>query len=334
MKQLASSNGPEIYHYYLSRIISNASTHIQGLSQHFQQYKEDLAAPPHNLPAHGPSAAAWRLLVSEAARAARDITLAPQFTLAVLSPMNSTSLPLPSLRLFGLPRQFLFSLAAFSLSATNIFPPSHPAHEQLEEILYQAYDATLTELHAAPGSRFWTYQLSPNHAPFSEDLSMQEARNLLLAMYPKPPSPQGASSRPPSPTNPLAPHPALLETFRRAGLIQGLCRKFQSPAVVLQTLSALSPGGPPRSPESIPLEHMLFEVGELTNDEQIVETIIQRWWRPWILESEDLALRNAEMTRTFHGLLEGLTMKRLLSINKVVEVLSSIVSNPQGSVSC
>jgi len=304
-----------------------ANPYIQGLSQHFQQYKEDPAAPPHNLPTHGAPAVAWRLLVSEAARAARDVNLAPQFAYAVMSPMNSTCLPIPSLRLFGLPPQFLFSLAAYALAATNTFPSSHPSHKQLTEILYQAYDGTLAELHAAPGSNFWTYQSSPNHPLFSEDLSMQEARNLLLAIYPRSAPIESANSRPPTPTNPTAPHPAVLDTYRRAGLIQGLNRKFQSTALVLQTLTALSPGGPPRTPESIPLEHILFELAELTTDDQTVEAIIQRWWRPWILESDDLQLRNLEMTRTFRGLLEGLSVKRLIDIHKVVDVLAQIVSH-------
>jgi CCR4-NOT transcription complex subunit 1 len=315
-----------MYYYFLSRVCTSANQHIASLSQHFQQYKEDPAAPPHNLTNHGTSAIAWRLLVGEAARAARDVNLGPQFALTVLSPMNATSsLPIPSLRLFGLPPQFLFSLAAYTLAASNVFPSSHPSYKHLEEILYQAYDGTMLELHS-PGSNFWTYQISPIHAIFTEDLSMQEARTLLLAIYPRSAPLEGVDSRPPTPTNPTAPHPAFLETHRRAGLIQGLVRKFQSTALVLQTLTALSPGGPPRSPNSIPLEHILFELGELSKDDQVVRVIIERWWSPWILESEDSKLRNVEMTMTFHGLLQGLSRGRVVGVCQVAEALGSIVS--------
>jgi CCR4-NOT transcription complex subunit 1 len=325
LKKLASANGHEMYYHLLNRICMAANPYIQGLSQHFQQYKEDPAAPPHNLPTHSLPAVAWRLLVSEAARAARDVSLAPQFTHAVLSPLNSTCLPIPSLRLLGLPPQILFALAAHSLAATHIFPSSHPSYQNVQNLTYQTYDATFDEL-VRPGSNFWTYQISPNHAPFSEDLSMQEARTLLLAIYPRSTPSGGSVSRPPTPTNPTSPHPALLDTYLRAQFIRGLIHKFASPAIIQQTLTALSPGGSTRSQSSIPLEHILFELGELTQDEHTVDAIIQRWWNPWVLEGDDSQQLHAEMAMTLHGLLEGLMAKRVVHVPVVVKVLTLIVS--------
>jgi hypothetical protein len=75
------------------------------------------------------------------------------------------------------------------------------------------------------------------------------------------------------------------------------------------------------------LEHIIFELAELMTDDQAVEAVIHRWWRPWILESDDLQLRNLEMTRTLHGLLECLSKRPIgAGIHKVVEVLAEIVS--------
>lgn len=159
---------------------------------------------------------------------------------------------------------------------------------------------------------------------------MQEARDLLLAIYPRSQASESVNSRPPTPTKTMVSRPSLLPSYHRASIIEGLYRKLQSPAVVFQTLSALSPGGPPGSPDSIPLEDILLEIGELRNDGQAVKTIIQGWWRPWILDSEDLQLRNAEMTRMLHGLAEGASRLRsvsLKSLDTIVEVLAEIVSD-------
>jgi CCR4-NOT transcription complex subunit 1 len=314
-----------MYYHLLNRICMVANPYIQGMIQHFHQYKEDPAAPPHNLPTHGAPALAWRLLVSEAARASRDVVLAPQFANAVLSPMNSTCLPVPSLRLFGLPPPFVFALASYSLAATDTFLPSHPSYKHVEEMLWQAFDGALDTLYT-PGHNFWTYQLSQNHPPFSDDLSMQEARTLILATYPRLSHSNGPTSRPPSPTNPTAPHTSCLDTYRRNDLLRAFAVKFNSPAIILQTLNAISPGGAPGAKEAIPLEDMLMELGDLTRDEQVVEAIVQKWWTPWILESDDHLLKEKAIVRTLHGLLHGLESRRTADVKAVVSVLCRIVS--------
>ena len=314
-----------MYYHLLNRICMVANPYIQGMIQHFHQYKEDPAAPPHNLPTHGGPAVAWRLLVSEAARASRDVSLAPQFANAVLSPMNSTCLPVPSLRIFGLPPQFLFALASYALAATDVFLPSHPSYSQVEDILFQACSGAVEAMYAP--SNYWTYQLTPNHPPFSEDLSVQEARTLILATYPRSAHSNNPDSRPPSPTNPTAPHTSCLDTYRRGLLLEGLVRKFNSPAIILQTLTALYPGGPPGGKDTIPLHEVLMELGEvITSNQQTVEAIVDRWWTPWILDAEDRQLVDNEITTTLHGLLSGREKLRTVHLGVVIQVFMLIVS--------
>lgn len=312
-----------MYYHLIHRICMVANPHIQGLIQHFQQYKEDPAAPPPNLPTHGSPAVAWRLLISEAARAARDVTLAPQFSLAVLSPMNSTVLPLPSLRLFGLPPQFNFTLAAHTLASPNIFPPTQQFYNHVQSLVYQSYDATIDIL-VAEGP-FWTYQTSPHHPVFSEDISKQEGQALILSLYPRAPPLGGPNSRPPSPAKSASPHPALLDTYRRTQFLRAITVKFTK-SIIAESLSSLSPGGPPRSPGSIPLDHILFEIGELTNEDMAIEEVVKRWWSPWLLGAGDSRAITLELCRTIWGLCEGLASKRQIDIVVVIQVLVSLVS--------
>jgi CCR4-NOT transcription complex subunit 1 len=312
-----------MYYHLIHRICMVANPHIQGLIQHFQQYKEDPAAPPPNLPTHGSPAVAWRLLVSEAARAARDVTLAPQFSLAVLSPMNSTVLPVPSLRLFGLPPQFNFTLAAHTLASPNIFSQNQQFYNHVQSLVYQSYDSTLDAL-VAEGP-FWTYQTSPHHPVFSDDMSKQEGHALILALYPRGPPLAGSNSRPPSPSKSASPHPALLDTYRRHQFLRAISVKFTS-SIIAESLSSLSPGGPPRSAGSIPLEHILFEIGELSKEDPAVEEIVRRWWSPWLLQDGDSQAITIELCRTIWGLCEGLASERPIDINTVSQVLISLVS--------
>lgn len=310
-----------MYHHFLRRTAIVANPVLQTLIQHSQQYKDDPAAPPPNVPTNGQAALAWRLLVVEATRAARDVTLAPHFVLVMLSQSQSTPLPLPSLGMFNLPPPFLFALAAFTLASPNVFPQSHPYYEHVQSILRQTYH-TAIELLRAPGIPFWSSNTS------NDEITLQEARTLILALYPRlPSSGPGSTSRPATPTNPTFPHASPLSSPQRALLLNALTVKFSSPAIVLQTLSALSPGGPPRSPGSIPLEDMLFELGDnLTQDDGTVEAVVQRWWGTYLLESGDEDEITEEASRTIMGICEGLRDGRLVDVHGVVKGLSLVVS--------
>jgi len=320
-----------MYHHFLRRTAVVANPILQTLIQHSQQYKDDPAAPPPNIPTSGQAALAWRLLVTEAIRASRDVTLAPHFALVMLSPSQGTPLPLPSMRLFNLPPAFLFALTAFTLAAPHVFPPSHPSNDVFHSILRQTFQPAMDQLRA-PGVPFWSTNAVPGQQPFSDDLNLQEARSLILALYPRSAPSGGSISRPATPTNPTSPHASPLTSSQRAVLLGSLSVKFSSPAIILQTLSALSPGGPPRSHGSIPLEDILFELGEnLTSDEGTVEAVVGRWWGPYLLEYDgpDKTQRvTEEAAHTLMGLCEGLGdgSGRGVDLHGVVKGFCNIVS--------
>ena len=327
-----------MYHHFLRRTSVVANPILQTVIQHSQQYQDDPAAPPPSIPTSGQAALAWRLLVTEAIRASRDVTLAPHFALVMLSPSQGTPLPLPSMRVFNLPPTYLFAQSAFTLAAPHVFPPTHPSTEVFQSILRSTLTPALEMLRSQ--IPFWQTNAVPGHPPYSEDLTLQEARSIILAVYPRS-SPSGgtsstASSRPPTPTNPTSPHPASLNSSQRAALLSCLTVKFSSPAIILQTLSALSPGGPPRSHSAIPLEDFLFELGEnLTQDEGTVEAVIGRWWGPYLLElegPEKTQLVTDEAANTIMGICEGLRdgSGRAVDFHGLVRGLVSIVSQPFG----
>lgn len=325
---MALSDGPDIYLHFVRRIAHTASPYIAALNEHFQLYKEDPAAPPPKVPSHGLAYLAWRLLVQESFRVARDVHLTPLFASVILAPMTQTALPLQTLHLLDLPPHVLFTFAAFTLASPNVFPASHPSNNHVQSVLHQTLGSFLEALRTR--SNFWTHQIA-NQPIYTDDMNMQEARNILLALYPRSDSGGPPMSRPVTPTNPTATHPSPLNSYERAELINCLIVKFGSPAVIAQSLSALSPGGPPRSPGSIPLEDFLFELGEaLTGDQQTVQAAIHQWWGPWLLEGGDSAQITAEVTRTVHGLCDGLTrdghQARAMYDAGVAEVLSSLVS--------
>lgn len=318
-----------MYHHFLRRAIVVANPIIQTLIQHSNQYKDDPAAPPPQIPTTGQAALVWRLLVTEAARAARDVQLAPHFSFIMLSSAPSTPLPLPSLRLFNLPPALLFSLSAYTLASPHVFPQNHASYPVFHAILAQTFQPTM-ELLRSPGVPFWMTNI-PGKEPFTDDLTLQEARTLILALFPRAQSPtSGTASRPATPTNPTSPHSSPLNSLQRATLLASLTVKFSSPAIILQTLSALSPGGPPRSPSSIPLEDILFELGEsLTQDEGTVEAVVQRWWVSWLFDGspEDVRRRvTEEACRVVHGLCEGLPLGRVVDLHGVIKGMSAVVS--------
>jgi len=336
-----------MYHHFLRRTAVVANPILQTLIQHSQQYKDDPAAPPPNIPTSGQAALAWRLLVTEAIRASRDVTLAPHFALVMLSPSQGTPLPLPSMRLFNLPPAFLFALTAFTLAAPHVFPPSHPSSDVFHSILRQTFQPAM-DLLRSPGVPFWSTNAIPGQQPYSDDLNLQEARSLILALYPRSAPSGGSISRPATPTNPTSPHASPLSSSQRAVLLGSLSVRFSSPAIILQTLSALSPGGPPRSHGSIPLEDILFELGDnLTSDEGTVEAVVGRWWGPYLLEYDgpDKVQRvTEEAAHTLMGLFEGLGdgSGRGIDTHGVVRGICNIVrafsktygiADPQASIS-
>jgi CCR4-NOT transcription complex subunit 1 len=321
-----------MYHHFLRRAAQVANPIIHNLIGHSQKYKDDPAAPPPTIPSTGPAAFVWRLLLTEAVRASRDVSLAPHFCTVMLSPAQQTSLPVPSLRIFGLPNSFLFSLTAYTLASPNVYLPNHASAEMVHMILRQTFPPVMEQLRA-PNIPFWAMGPTSGTSSYTDDLSLQEARTLILALYPRSsPSSGNNNSRPTTPTNPTAPHPSPLTTHQRATLLGSLAIRFSSPAIILQSLSALSPGGPPRTPGSIPLEDVLFELGEgLTQDEGTVEAVIGRWWGPYLLEGlsepEQSKAITEEASRTIHGLCEGLREGRAVDVHGVVKGLSSIVSS-------
>lgn len=313
-----------MYHHYVRRTAVVAAPVIQVLVQHSQQYKDDPAAPPPQIPTSGPAALAWRLLATEAVRAARDVELAPHFVWAVLSPAHGTPLPLPSLRLFNLSPSVFFSLSALTLANPEVFNSSHPLHDSILDLLHQMFQPAMDILRS--NVPFWSSNI-PGQP--QEEITMQEARTLILALYPRSPSPGGSTSRPATPTNPTPPHSSPLNSPQRGFLLQSLTIKFSSPAIILQTLSALSPGGPPGETGSIPLEDMLFELGDsLTQDEGTVEALIGRWWGPYILEEAKESTVLAEVTRTLHGLSRGVQDGRRVDFHGVINGLCATTQVP------
>lgn len=321
-----------MYHHFLRRCSVVANPILSILIQHSTQYKDDPAAPPPSIPSSGQAALAWRLLVTEAVRASRDVSLAPHFTLIMLSHTPSTPLPLPSIRIFGLPPAYVFSLLAYSLASPQVLPPNHQSADMTQALLQQTFQPTM-ELLRSGRMPFWSTGPLIGAQAFTDDLSPQEARTLILALYPRATSSgsnTGNPSRPPTPTNPTAPHPSPLSSPQRAALLGSLAVKFSSPAIILQTLTALSPGGPPRSPGSIPLEDILFELGEgLTQDEGTVEAVVVRWWGPYLpIEQQQGEASRAvteEACRTIRGLFEGLREGRAVDVHGVVKGLTCIV---------
>lgn len=329
---MALSDGPDIYLHFVRRVALSASPYIAALNEHFQLYKEDPAAPPPKVPTHGLPYLAWRLLVQESFRAARDVHLAPLLASVILAPMTQTALPLQTLHLLDLPPHALFTFSAFTLASPSIFPASHPSNNHVHSILHQTLAPFLDALRTR--GNFWTHQIA-NQPPHSEDLSMQEARNILIALYPRAESGGPPMSRPVTPTH--ASHPSPLNTYERAEVINSFIAKFGSPAIIAQTLPALSPGGPPRSPGSVPLEDLLFELGEaLTSDLPTVQAAIHQWWGQHLLEGGDSAQITTEVTRTVHGICDGLTrdghQARAIYDAGVAEVLASLVSQLVASI--
>ncbi|ODO11915.1 hypothetical protein I350_00699 [Cryptococcus amylolentus CBS 6273] len=89
-----------------------------------------------------------------------------------------------------------------------------------------------------------------------------------------------------------------------------------------------SVAGPPRSPGTIPLEDVLFELGEaMTQDDATVETLARRWWTPWLFEGTPDQVRKKvteETCHVVHGLCEGVARGRAVDLHGVIKGLSAI----------
>lgn len=302
---------------------------LQLLVEHYTQYRDEPNAPPPQIPTIGQAALVWKLLVVEALRAARDVTLAPHFVNVMLSPSQSTPLPLPSIAIFGLSTPFLFSISAFTLCAPSIFPPSHAQYEAISSV-FRSTLVPAMELLRTQGQPFWRVAFVPNQEAHNDNLTPQEARTLILALYPRSATSDTKSSpQPVTSTNPTPTHPTFLSSYERQSFLASIAIHFGSPAVILQTVSALSPGGPPRSAEAVPLEEMLFELADLTQDTAIVDAVIRRWWGPYLLEStasdrEDRLLEEAG--ETLRGLCAGAQQRRQVDWHGIVLAMTAFVS--------
>lgn len=314
-----------MYHHFVRRTAVVAAPVIQVLVQHSQQYKDDPSAPPPQIPTSGSAALAWRLLATEAVRAARDVSLAPHFVMTMLSPSQGTPLPLPNLRLFNISPAVLFSLSALALANPQVFPSTHPSYDGLRADLHNTFQGAMDILRS--NMPFWSGNI-PSQP--QDDITMQEARTLILALYPRStPSPDGKTSRPATPTNPTPPHQTILNSLQRGFLLQSLTIKFGGPAILHNTLSALSPGGAPRTVGSIPLEDILFELGEtITQDEGTVGAVIQRWWGPYLFDELNPQGVFDEVVQTLHGLCRGLQEGRTTD---PLGVMKALVENTKAA---
>ncbi|BEJ18074.1 hypothetical protein CspHIS471_0703510 [Cutaneotrichosporon sp. HIS471] len=318
LRTMASNHGPEMYHHFVRRTAVVAAPVIQTLVQHSQQYKDDPSAPPPQISTTDHAALAWRLLATEAVRAARDVSLAPHYVATMLSPSQGTPLPLPNLRLFNLSPAVLFSLSALTLANPQVFPNTNPAYDAVKNDLHQTYQGAMEIL--GSNMPFWAGNI-PGQP--QDDISMQEARILILALYPcSSPSSDDKSARPASPINPTLPHHTILNSLQRGFMLQVLTHKFNGPTILHNTLSALQSGGAPRTVGSIPLEDILFELGEtITQDETTVAAVIQCWWGPYILDEPTPQGVFDEVVHTLHGLCRGLHEGRTTDSLAVMKAL-------------
>ncbi|WVQ74317.1 hypothetical protein IAR50_003915 [Cryptococcus sp. DSM 104548] len=244
IRNLVAIHGPELYHDFLRRAANMANPIIQALI-HYS--KDDPSSLP-NLPSSGVAILNWKMIIQEAIRAARDVTLAPHFSLVMLSSSVSppNPLPLPSLRLLRLSTSLLFSLAAFTLASPQVFLKSHASYPVFLAFLAQTFPQAMDILQS-PQIPFWHMGAIPGREePLEEDLTVEEAMALILALYPKADVPEADNMSSIS-VNPTSPHTSPLTSFQRATLLGSLMVKFSSPSIILQTIPMMSPGGPPRS---------------------------------------------------------------------------------------
>ncbi|TYJ57961.1 hypothetical protein B9479_001317 [Cryptococcus floricola] len=244
IRNLVSAHGPELYHDFLRRAANMANPIIQALIH----YSKDEPSSYPNLPSSGVAMLNWRMIIQEAVRASRDVTLAPHFSLVMLSSSLSppNPFPLPSLRLLRLSTSLLFSLTAFTLASPQVFPKSHASYPVFLAFLAQTFPQAMDILQS-PQVPFWHMGAIPGREePLEEDLTAEEAMALVLALYPKADIPEAEGLSTVS-VNPTPPHTSPLTSHQRATLLGSLVVKFSTPSIILRTIPMMSPGGPPRS---------------------------------------------------------------------------------------
>ncbi len=360
-------------------ILQSLTTQTQSLSQpppppglHGKQQTTGLAAFVHpgdrplkqvlQVPQSGAGVLAWRLLESEARRVCRDGSLsecgwcglsgrpspkemvrmltnlshflhpAPYFASTLLIAIPPSTSPLLSLNIFSLSSTYLFSFASLLLSSPLVRNTQLPVPDQgrglrdrAAGILRGTFDDAIAALRS--GSSWWNIN--------GQDLNTQDGQFIIMAVYPLGTTPEGHGFN--SSTTSILP----LDSPQREMLLQSLSVKFSSPAVVLQTLPFLAPGGTPVNPQ-IPLSDMLFELGDgLTSDEGVVKDVASRWLGPSLSArarpkddwegDEDEKDVEEEVGKTLNGLVEGLKVGRRVDAAEVVKGIWAVVG---GNFSC
>ena len=212
----------------------------------------------------------------------------------------------------------LFSFACNVLASPALMP-SVAMHDRACAIIRTYYEQAVGMLRQ-PGSSLF--------GPGTDDLSPPEARNFILAVYPRVPEEGGPNIIDPTPAQLNALPQLPLESRQRERFLQALVVKFSSPVVIIQALASISPGAPPDHPRAIPLSDVLFEVGDAwTSDAGIVWSIVCRWWAAIINNREEGSTEvETALTETFTQLIRGVEEGRSVDVQGVVRGLASIVS--------
>ena len=135
IRTLISQNAPEMYHHFLRRLIVNAAPVLQALQSQaagMQQGQQGVGmvqgdrplTASLSVPQNGPGVLAWRVLVSEGVRAARDSNLG-ESRLEWEDGRTATS----HLTLSSVPSSFS---PAFRIDLARPRPSVHPTRHQLE----------------------------------------------------------------------------------------------------------------------------------------------------------------------------------------------------------
>ncbi|KAJ9113610.1 hypothetical protein QFC22_005918 [Naganishia vaughanmartiniae] len=357
IRNLIAQNPPEMYHHLLRRLVNTAQPVIASLQQQASGLSTASSATqswlasdrplsgPLNIPIMGNSTVAWRVLESEARRAAKDAALAPHFAAALLIPQPPSTQPLVSLNLLQLNASYLFCLGCNILAAihTPIIPQNVPASYNIFDRATRIVQGTFIDI--LPILRNPTI---PFFAPASqgqahpEELTQHEGKNLILGLYPRTQEEGGPKildipSAGPTTTvyndgRAFSP----LESEQRGQLIQSLMHRFSNTGIVLQALPHISPGAGPSDPKAIPFADILMEMGEaLTSDETIVGGIMNRWWgtllfqRPMGASIEDVAnqtdrIVEKHVVQCLSSLVKGMERGRLVDVQGVVRGVQGI----------
>lgn len=237
-------------------------------------------------------------------------------------PTPPATTPLVQLNIFNLAPTALFSFACGLLaspSVRNLALPLPDSGRGLRDRAIGIYRGTMEDaLQALREGRPWW-------AAERQDLGVNDGMAIISASYPL------TSDATPS-SGPAYTPPA--DSAQREQLLAALTRRLASPAVVLQVLPRLSPGGSPSAP-LVRLADVLFELGEgLTSDEGIVKDVAARWLAPllasrgrvkeaWEGDEDDRELETA-VVMTIDALVEGLSNGRRVDTQGVARGLAAV----------